>query len=171
MRIISSKGLSLVFVVSVFSGCRVNSTQTKLQYMPDMADSPTVKAQENYLEPPEGSVQIDGILYPDSIEESAKLLQNPYESSDEILAEGKALWDTFCITCHGPEGKGDNALGEDKYPPVPNITEGGYTEYADGHIFHRITFGGALMPAYGHAISADERWKIVHYLKELQKKK
>ena len=35
---------------------------TKLQYMPDMADTPTVKAQESFLNPPEHSVARNAIL-------------------------------------------------------------------------------------------------------------
>ncbi|NBQ53831.1 MAG: cytochrome c [Proteobacteria bacterium] len=39
----------------------------------------------------------------------------------------------------------------------------------DGFYFHKMTFGGAIMPSYGHAISPQERWQIAHYIHELQR--
>jgi mono/diheme cytochrome c family protein len=159
---------SLLMFAVVFTGCEINSNNTKIQYMPDMADAPTVKAQESYIDPPEHSVPINGVLYPETVEESEKVLKNPYPASEQIVADGKHLFETFCTVCHGSDGKGDNALGA-AFPRPPDITIPQYRERADGFYFHRITFGSAIMPSYGHAISPNERWKIIHYLRTLQK--
>ncbi len=153
-------------------GCNIagdhDETATKVQYMPDMADGPTVKAQENYLDPPEHSVPVTGILYPETIEEAQEVFKNPFPPSDENLAKGKELYNTFCIPCHGADGRGGGSLGP-LAPIPPDITHANYQANTDGFFFYRITFGKGMMPGYGHAISPGERWQIVHYLRTLQK--
>ena len=38
----------------------------------------------------------------------------------------------------------------------------------DGRIFHVITRGSGMMPAYAGQISPDDRWKAVLYVRALQ---
>jgi mono/diheme cytochrome c family protein len=164
--------LAICFSVFAASACKDGPNDTKWQYLPDMADAPTVKAQENYLEAPEGSVAINAILYPKTIEESEKLLRNPLarlsgKALDARVDQGKKLFATFCQHCHGQDAKGVGTV-TDKFVPAPDITTGTYKSKKDGFFFHKITFGGPIMPGLGHAISAHERWKIVLYLRQLQ---
>lgn len=147
------------------------TTQTKLQYMPDMADAPTVKAQESYIDPPDYSVATTAILYPDTAEESEELLQNPFTRAnpDQFMENGKVLYETFCLVCHGPQAKGNGNL-TDRFPQPPDLTVDFYKGKKDGFFFHRITFGSAIMPSLGHATSPHERWQIILYLRNLQQK-
>jgi len=156
-----------VTMVGCFGDDDGYSKRTKLQYVPDMADGPLAKTQRSYLDPPDGSVAMNAILYPATAEESAQQLQNPFPNTPDVLAKGERIWNTFCVTCHGPTGKGDNSLAE-SYPRPPDITNPVYIERTDGYFFHVITFGNVIMPGYGHAIDADERWAAVHYLRYLQ---
>jgi hypothetical protein len=41
--------------------------------------------------------------------------------SPEKLAEGKKLFESNCVSCHGPEGKGDGAAGKTLNPPPRNF--------------------------------------------------
>lgn len=168
------------------AACKRDPNQTKMQYVPDMADTAALKSQRDYLQPPEGSVALSAksykaVLmkgpagaedfprpYPATIEEAEKTLQNPVPATPEALAQGKALWGKFCITCHGADGAGDGSI-TDIYPKPPNLIAKDYPARKDGFYFHKMTFGGAIMPSYGHAISAEERWMIAHYIHELQK--
>ena len=136
--------------------------------MPDMADAPTVKPYESMIMPPEGAVQTNEILYPKDIVEAEKVFKNPYPQNDpRFLAKGKELWNTFCITCHGAQADGQHKL-KGGYPPPPDLRVDYYKEKKDGFYFHKITFGGALMPGYGYAIEPIERWQIISYLRTLQ---
>lgn len=159
--------VAVFFMSSLVVGCEVNSSGTKLQYMPDMADAPTVKAQEDYIDPPEHSVAMNGQIYPKTAEEAEKVLKNPYPPSDVVVKEGEKLFNTVCIACHGADGKGDHALGPTFIRP-PDITDVKYVSRGDGFFFHRITAGFGNMPGYAHSTSVSERWKIVHYLRNLQ---
>lgn len=142
-------------------------TQPKVQYVPDMADAPTMKPQENYLEPPQGSVATNAILYPATVEEAEKSLKNPLPNEPQVVALGEKTYNTFCVPCHGAGGKGDGSI-TDLYPRPPDITADIYQKRSDGFFFHRITFGANIMPGYGHAIMPHERWATVHYLRKLQ---
>ncbi len=160
-----SLGLGLVL-----AGCRYDGTGTKMQWAPDMADAPTVKSQENYLDPPVGAVAMSALLYPATVEEAEKVLAMPeaIANSPKTLESGKVMFETFCAVCHGPGAKGDGTLGPN-FPRPPDITGELYAGRSDGFFFYRITFGSAIMPSYGHAITAPERWMIVKYLRTLQK--
>ncbi len=169
---------SIINVVLLMAGvsfglvsCSQDPNTTKLQFMPDMADGPTVKAYEDFLNPPDHSIAMNAILYPDTAEESEKLLQNPFASMPDqkkYLASGEKLWNSHCTVCHGTAGKGDGPV-VGKYPQPPDITTEIYKNRGDGFFFHRITFGNALMPGYGHSIAPHERWEIVMHLRTLQK--
>lgn len=165
--------LALVAVLGVgFSlGCDRDrdgySTRTKLQYVPDMADGPVARTHRTFLNPPEGSVATTAILYPATAAEAEEVLENPFPRSDFAVARGRDMWNIFCVTCHGAQGRGDHTLGE-MYPRPPDLTFSAYRERKDGYFFHVITFGNVIMPGYGHAISSDERWQIIHYLRHLQ---
>jgi mono/diheme cytochrome c family protein len=157
----------------LLSACDKDPNATKLQYMPDMADAPTVKAQEDFLDPPEGSVAMSAILYPANADEAEKQLQNPFAGVPEPeaithLAQGKVLFETYCAVCHGIDAKGEGYI-VDKFPRPPDLAADPYLTRADGFFFYRITFGSAIMPSYGHAISPHERWQIILHLRTLQK--
>jgi mono/diheme cytochrome c family protein len=161
--------LALLFPL-LLAGCDVGPNGRKIQYVPDMADSPAPKAQKEYLEPPEGAVAMNAIFYPKTVEEAEKMLTMPdaIAKDPQLAQKGEQLFNTFCIACHGQAADGKNHLGPN-FPPPPNLTADVYKQHADGFFFYRITFGGSLMPAYGHAISAYERWQIIAHVRNLQK--
>jgi mono/diheme cytochrome c family protein len=164
--VLAASGLLLLAA----AGCDVGPNGRKIQYLPDMADSPAPKAQKEYLDPPEGSVAMNAIFYPKSIQEAEKVLTTPEAIAKDPAtpAKGKVLFETFCIPCHGKDAKGHGTLGPN-YPPPPDLTQPIEAAHGDGFFFYQITFGGAIMPAYGYAISANERWMIIAHLREMQK--
>ena len=158
----------IVALVVGTASCNNDPNTTKMQYVPDMADSSTVKPQREYLAPPEGSVSMNAILYPETMEESEKVLKNPFPANEQTEELGKVLFNSFCIPCHGEDGQGKGSI-TDVFPMPPDITSEAYVQRGDGMFFHKITFGGPIMPSLGHAISAHERWQIVHYVRKMQR--
>ncbi len=159
-----------MFQLLLTQACVPDGNVTKLQFMPDMADGPVAKVLRSYLDPPENSVAMNAIFYPESPEEAEQVLESPYYNQrhlEEKLQDGKKLYGDYCTPCHGKLGKGDGTI-TDKYPRPPDITNDYYKEKKDGFFYYRIVFGGDLMPSYGHAISNIERWKIVLYIRKLQ---
>jgi mono/diheme cytochrome c family protein len=104
----------------------------------------------------------------DSLELASKRLKNPLDSTTQVLAQGKVLYETYCQHCHGAKGEGDGKVA-DKYAGVANLKGDAYKSITEGHIFHVITNGKGLMWAHGSQMSAEERWMIAKYVKVLQK--
>lgn len=151
------------------TACRYDGTGTKMQWAPDMADAPTSKPQKSYLDPPEGAVAMTALFYPPTPELAEQALVMPeWVGKDPAAAEkGQQLYDTFCTICHGADAKGGPRVHQMIQPP--DLTNAVYLNRGDGFFFYRITFGTSVMPGYGHAISAHERWYIVKHLRKLQK--
>jgi mono/diheme cytochrome c family protein len=127
---------------------------------------------QNVRQPVAGTVRRNGNgfmpyrLGKDDIE-AAALIENPFEATPEIIAEGKRLYDQFCEHCHGPQGKGDGLVAP-VYLGVPNYTSPAQRNLSQGHVFHVITWGIRRMGAHGSQMSEDKRWKIARYVQTLQ---
>lgn len=108
----------------------------------------------------------------------ANRLKNPLDSSAQVVAQGKALYEMYCDHCHGAKAGGDGKVGagitvdgkeKSAYPGVANLTGAAYKNITEGHIFHVITYGKGLMWPHGSQVSPEDRWKIAKYVKTLQK--
>ena len=108
----------------------------------------------------------------------ANRLRNPLDSSAQVIAAGKALYEMYCDHCHGPKGAGDGKVatgvtieGKEKsaYAGVPSYQSDALKNITEGHIFHVITYGKNLMWPHGSQINPEDRWKIAKYVKTLQK--
>lgn len=100
-------------------------------------------------------------------------LTNPYSPTPEVLARAKVVYDKQCAICHGEKGMGDGKLivredgSEGAYKAVPPQFSDRLKTLKDGEIFHSITYGKNLMGGYAPHVKADDRWKLICYIKEL----
>ncbi|MBX2963642.1 MAG: cytochrome c [Cyclobacteriaceae bacterium] len=112
--------------------------------------------------------------------EIASQIKSPFEGAEDaqLLAEGKALYAMYCTHCHGAKGEGDGKVAtgvtidgveHSAYAGVANLKGDAYKDITEGHIFHVITAGKGLMASHGSQMSQEERWKVAHYVKVLQK--
>ena len=170
-------GIALLTMLAGLAACGANSQQRAFEYMPDMARGPAYKA----FAP--NSVTRDGLTlqrpvpgtiprgyhafhYGAGEEEAARAgrdLQNPYRATAQTLEEGKALYQAYCMVCHGEHGKGDGPIAG-KIPPPPSYVSDRLMQFPAGRIFHVVTMGANKMPSYAAQLSVDERWKIVTYV-------
>jgi mono/diheme cytochrome c family protein len=81
----------------------------------------------------------------------------------QTLEEGKALFQTYCMVCHGEQGRGDGPISG-KIPPPPSYVSDRLMQFPPGRIFYVITMGTNKMPSYATQLSRDERWKVVTYV-------
>ena len=147
----------------------------------DMMNQPSVKPQE----PIEGrktlpafpprSVPVTGLptTLPDRF--AAEELPNPVPATPASVAEGRTLYKIYCAACHGMTGQSDTNIAE--LIGTPFLADAYVQEdLTDGWIWGTITFGGAIMPAYGkindsnghrgsNDLSPTERWHVVNYVK------
>ncbi len=102
--------------------------------------------------------------------EAGNKISNPLPLTEEILAEGKRLYNINCAICHGSKGEGDGFIVEnEKFPAVPPAyTAAAVAALTDGQLYHAITYGKNMMGAYASQLDPMERWKVVHYINALQ---
>ncbi|NKQ38429.1 MAG: OmpA family protein, partial [Methanosarcinales archaeon] len=104
------------------------------------------------------------------------MLKNPFKRSDAIMATGKEKFDIYCAVCHGFEGKGDGPIvvrkdGSDgpfvAIPPDFTKANGRLHGLTDGDMFYSITYGKNMMGGYDSQVKPEDRWAIIHYIKEM----
>ncbi len=122
--------------------------------------------------PVAGTVARGFIPYPYTITEKAdsvgKFLINPLLPTKEVLELGKAKYLTFCSPCHGNFGNGDSRL-KGQFPNPPTLHSDKLRDWPDGALFHTISVGQNVMPAYQYQITREERWAVVNYIRTLQR--
>jgi len=93
-------------------------------------------------------------------------LTNPFHQDDAtVLERGKLLYETYCLVCHGPEGKGDGPIAS-KIPPPTSYKSERVMGFLPGRIFHVITLGSNKMPSYATQLVPEDRWLIITYIRE-----
>ena len=66
------------------------------------------------------------------------------EVNKKAIAEAKKVWETKCITCHGPKGLGDGEAGKELDPKPRNFTMATWQNSTDdARIRKVIVEGGA----------------------------
>jgi mono/diheme cytochrome c family protein len=120
---------------------------------------------------PPGSLARSGseLSYPKEAREAAAARRNPVPATPESVKKGAGLFAIYCTPCHGAGAKG-NGLVAAKFVPPPDLTNPDLQKVrTDGYWESYLSVGGAVMPSYAEALSPDERWDIVNYLRTLAK--
>ncbi len=119
---------------------------------------------------PAGLVPRGGeMIVPKEQRETAMKQPNPVKATPDSIALGKQTFQTFCVPCHGPEAKGGiTGLVATKFIPTPDLTNSDLQrQRTDGYWHSYIMTGGAVMPSYGEALSSEEAWHLVNYLRSV----
>jgi mono/diheme cytochrome c family protein len=105
----------------------------------------------------------------------AEIIENPFPITEEGLARGEELYNTFCGICHGEKGDGLGYLYDTeknpnaKYIAAPaNFLVDPHINASNGRYYHAIMYGKNVMGAYKDKISYEERWQVIHYIRALQ---
>ena len=145
--------------------CTTGGSALALTWIRDMWTGPVVLPQTEARLPPEESMATDGERLLNR--RQARAIPNPLTESAAVIAEGAALYETYCALCHGGDGRGNGQLAS-FYGRMPNLTMPYVLNYPDGFVYSIIREGGRNMPRFADALSVDERWALVHYLGTLE---
>ncbi|HEY7426871.1 MAG TPA: cytochrome c [Gemmataceae bacterium] len=105
----------------------------------------------------------------------------PIDIDQPALERGRDRFNIYCAVCHDALGTGNGKIVERGYLPPPNY----HSDYSRGferrgqkvllreapigYLFEVITRGFGGMPDYASQIPPNDRWKIVAYVRVLQR--
>ena len=171
-----SIGILLTILMAV-SACEKRKPNVEL--VRNMMNSPSIKEQDYnpdaadgraMMDPPEHTVSMNNPRYKYAKQpELAKKMPNPLVDAVD-LERGRLMYETYCMVCHGQMGKGDGTVAEYMALKPPVLTSDKIKAWTDGEIYHIIAVGRGLMGQYGSQVRHMDRWHIVNYVRELQKK-
>jgi mono/diheme cytochrome c family protein len=96
------------------------------------------------------------------------LRRNPISATPASVVKGVgALLVIYCTPCHGAQGKGNEPVSTKFVPPADLTNADLQKGRTDGYWQSYMSVGGAVMPSYGEALSAEERWHVVNFLRTL----
>ena len=139
----------------------------------NMTHTARIMPGERVFSMPPGVVPRGGdLIIPKEQRDVAVKQPNPVKASEASVTIGKERFATFCVPCHGAEGKGGTSgLVATKFIPTPDLTNAELQKQrTDGYWHSYIVVGGAVMPAYGEALSTQEAWHIVNFLRSIAQK-
>lgn len=93
----------------------------------------------------------------------------PFEIGLRDIERGRERFDIYCAPCHGRTGVGNGMIVQRGFRRPPSFHEARIRDLAPGYLFDVITNGYATMPLYGDRIAPDDRWRIVAYIRALQR--
>lgn len=140
------------------------------RWVNNMTETPRIMPGERNFAMPSGVLPRGAVaIIPKDQRDVAAREPNPVKPTEASVALGRQNYRTFCTPCHGPEGKGGTTGPVAvKFIPTPDLTNAELQKQrTDGYWHSYIVVGGAVMPAYGEALSSREAWDIVNYLRTL----
>ena len=94
----------------------------------------------------------------------------PMAIDEAALERGRERYNIYCAMCHGMTGEGDGMIVRRGFRKPPSFYEDRLQSPTSSasHLFDVITNGWGAMPSYSDMIPAEDRWKIIAYVRALQ---
>lgn len=92
------------------------------------------------------------------------------KKTPELVAKGKASYETNCAACHGAKGLGDGEAGAALDPKPRNLVADKYkkgVKPAQVHEMLKAGIDGTTMVSFAH-LPDDELWGLTYYLLDLR---
>ena len=171
----------------VASGCARGCTSSSppIHLNPSMDDQPKVLTQtastfffngSSMREPISGTVAIGALREDDAFftgkgADGKFVAAIPETVDDAVLERGRQRYVIYCQPCHDARGDGKGILFQRGNVPTASFHQEKILNYPDGQIFDVITNGTGLMAGYKWPIPPADRWAIVAYVRDLQRKR
>ena len=114
-----------------------------------------------------GQLRTDELLYAGKIN-GAVANAFPFPITRKDLERGRDRYNIYCSPCHGGLGDGQGMIVQRGFPPPPSYHIDRLRQAPAGHFFDVITNGFGTMFSYASRVNAEDRWRIVAYIRALQ---
>ncbi len=173
---------SLVALSGCARGC--TSSRPPIHLNPSMDDQPKVLPQAasaffydgaSMREPVPGTVPIGGLkedapFFSGKGADGQFVATNPVPVNASLVERGHQRYTIYCQPCHDSRGEGKGILFQRGNVPTANLHQDRIVKYPDGQIFDVITNGQGLMQGYRWPIPPADRWAIIAYVRELERR-
>ena len=174
---------SAVGTTACARGC--TSSRPPIHVNPSMDDQPKVLPQtasdffrngSSMREPVPGTVPIgglkeDGVFFTGKGADGQFVATIPVPVNETLVERGHQRYTIYCQPCHDARGDGKGILFQRGNVPTASFHQEKILKYPDGQIFDVITNGKGLMAGYRWPIPPADRWAIVAYVRELERKR
>lgn len=124
-------------------------------------------------EPPAGTIRREDALTPvvlvRGVEDGAFATRSPLPATRELVERGQNRFAIYCQPCHGPDGDGRSPVAASMTLRKPASLVGDRVRrLPPGRLVDVMRRGYGMMPSYGSALSAHDRWAVAAYVGVLQ---
>ena len=95
----------------------------------------------------------------------------PVTVTRRCVERGHQRYTIYCQPCHDAKGDGKGILFQRGNVPTASFHQEKILKYPDGQIFDVITNGVGLMSGYRWPIPPADRWAIIAYVRQLERKR
>jgi mono/diheme cytochrome c family protein len=173
----------MVALTGCARGC--TSSRPPIHLNPSMDDQPKVLAQtastffydgSSMRQPVPGTVPIGGLredaaFFTGKDADGQFVAKIPVPVNDALVERGHQRYGIYCQPCHDARGDGKGILFQRGNVPTASFHQEKILNYPDGQIFDVITNGVGLMSGYRWPIPPSDRWAIIAYVRELERKR
>ena len=98
--------------------------------------------------------------------EAQTIARNPIAPTSESVAAGQVVYERYCLTCHGENGRGDGPGGVGLEPPPADLAIH-VPLHGDADIFGFISNGieGTDMLGLSNNLTDDEIWHVINFIR------
>lgn len=98
-----------------------------------------------------------------------KNLVNPYATDAKAVKTGYKIYQKACWTCHGDNGSGNGPQSKEIKTKVASFKDPIVMGRTDGELLWWIQTGGNDMESFKKALTEDDIWMLVTYIRKTQK--
>ncbi|MDP4262556.1 MAG: c-type cytochrome [Bacteroidota bacterium] len=93
---------------------------------------------------------------PWKVPEKYKKLKNPVVPDEASVKFGGELYESYCSSCHGMNGKGAGRRSDKLDAKPTDFTSDAFQQQSDGELLYKIYFGHKDMPGFKKKIPGNE---------------
>lgn len=177
-----------VLAVMLIAGKRGDmSRRPPIEVIPDMDRQPKLRPQADNSffkdglssQPHLAGTVARGSTYADTPENTGRVTGTtnftpsiPVPVTAQLMARGQERFSINCAPCHGAQGDGKGIttkLGMAVIADLHDVATRKVPQQSDGELFNTITHGKGLMGGYAYALTPEDRWAVIAYVRALQR--
>jgi len=158
-------------LVLALAGCEVFDPMISQQKVKTYRESEFWPDRISMRPPQPGTVAREDVMAPELATgrgpDGKALTRPPIPVTRKLLEQGRTRFDIHCAVCHGYLGDGVSLVARNMaIRPPPSLLA--RAQQTDGWYFQVMSEGFGVMPSYASALTPEERWAIVAYVRALQ---